>query len=108
MKFEQDDITYQGIVTFSRAIRQIVGTIVGTTANFDGPSTLFICRNSGATTLTSIKGISDYVTYRILGDGNTTIPNNTLIKTNTGANKLLAANKIYRFTSYQNVLYEDA
>lgn len=44
----------------------------------------------------------------ILGDGNTTIVNNAVIKTNTGANKLLAANKVYRFTNFAGIWYEDA
>lgn len=45
---------------------------------------------------------------RVLGDGVSTISNNANIKTNTGANKILATNKIYRFTYYNKVWYEDA
>lgn len=36
----------------------------------------------------------------ILGDGQMTIVNGTFIYTNTGANKLLATNKVYRFTFF--------
>lgn len=45
---------------------------------------------------------------RVLGDGVSTISNNVNIKTNTGANKILAIRKIYRFTYYNKVWYEDA
>lgn len=45
----------------------------------------------------------------ILGDGFTTIVHDiTKIKTNTAANKLLAAGKVYRFTRYSKVWIEDA
>jgi hypothetical protein len=44
----------------------------------------------------------------ILGDGTTTIVHDPLrIKTNTGANKLLAVDKVYRFTRYDDVWVED-
>lgn len=45
----------------------------------------------------------------ILGDGFTTVVHNAAkIVTNTGANKLLAAGKVYRFTQYDKIWYEDA
>lgn len=37
----------------------------------------------------------------ILGDGNMTIKHGTFIFTNTGADKLLAADKVYRFTYFE-------
>ena len=108
MKYEQDDMMFNGSCTFSRPLIQYNGFIVGTTANFNSASIVIICKNTSAQTLTSIIGCADNTTYRILGDGFTTIPNNTLIKTNTGSSKLLATNKVYRFTQINGVLYEDA
>lgn len=37
---------------------------------------------------------------KVLGDGFTTVNNNTKIKNNTGANKLLAVNKVYTWTKF--------
>ncbi len=68
----------------------------------------WIANNIGATTVTQFDDGSDCHELRILGDGFTTVANNANIKTNTGANKLLAANKVYRFTNINRVWYEDA
>lgn len=64
--------------------------------------------NVGAVTVTNFDDGSVCQELRILGDGFTTIANNANIKTNTGANKLLAANKVYRLTNFNGVWYEDA
>lgn len=84
-------------------------------SRFDGSTTPsvsnvtgFLAGASTPITITNFLKGSDWQTISILGDGNTTISNNANIKTNTGANKLLAANKIYRFTCISNVWYEDA
>ncbi len=64
---------------------------------------------SGAVvTITNFLDGTDNHPISILGDGNTTVSNNATIKTNTGANKLLGANKVYRFTLINNIWYEDA
>ena len=42
----------------------------------------------------------------VLGDGDTTISHNANIKTNTGANKLLAADRLYIFVHIEGVWYE--
>lgn len=42
----------------------------------------------------------------ILGNGNLTITHGTQIKTSTGANKVLAANKIYHYKRIDHVWYE--
>lgn len=68
----------------------------------------WIANNTGAVTITNF--LNGYVcqVIRILGDGFTTIANNANIKTNTGANKLLAVNKVYVFTFINNLWVEDA
>lgn len=82
------------------------------TASDTTPSVLnheyWIANNTGAVTITQFDDGSDCHELRILGDGFTTVANNTKIKTNTGANKLLAANKVYKFTNFNGVWYEDA
>lgn len=63
----------------------------------------------GATvTVTNFDRGQDGQVIRLLGDGFTTIQHGTKIKTNTAADKLLAANKVYVFTRINTVWYEDA
>lgn len=65
--------------------------------------------NTGAFNVTNFKfgGIAQRI--HILGDGFTTVIYNVnKIITNTGVDKLLAANKVYRFTLINEVWYEDA
>lgn len=60
----------------------------------------------------SVVTITDFLfgqngqTIRLLGNANTTITNGTKIKTNTGANKVLANNKVYSFTRFNDTWYE--
>lgn len=54
--------------------------------------------------ITNFLGGADGQTIRIKGDGATTIVHGTYIKTNTGANKLLAANRLYTFTYFDDDL----
>ncbi len=66
------------------------------------------CINVVGTTVTQFDNGYEGQALSILGEGFTTIANNANIKTNTGANKLLAANKVYRFTRFNKIWYEDA
>lgn len=68
----------------------------------------WIANNTGAVTVTKFDDGADCQELRILGDGFTTVANNANIKTNTGVNKLLAVNKVYRFTNFNGIWYEDA
>ena len=63
--------------------------------------------NTGAVTVTNFANGSEGQELRILGDGFTTVANGTSIKTNTGANKLLATNRMYRFIMFNRVWYEE-
>lgn len=62
---------------------------------------------SSSTTITNFLGGQEGQTIKILGNGNLTVSNNANIKTNTGANKVLVANKVYTFTLIANVWYEN-
>lgn len=55
-------------------------------------------QNISPVTVTSITNGQEGQEVSFLGDGFTTIANNSTIATSTGANKLLAANTIYKFT----------
>lgn len=67
----------------------------------------FLANNSAPFTITNFLKAADAQRLHILGDGFTTIAYNTKIKTNTGANKLLSTEKIYKFTYLNNIWYED-
>jgi len=69
----------------------------------------FIAANDAPTNILNFKDGQDGQTITILGDGQTTVVYgaNTII-TNTGVDKLLAANKVYRFTRFNSVWVEDA
>jgi len=64
--------------------------------------------NTGAVTVTQFEDGQQGQVIKILGDGQMTITHGANIKTNTAANKLLAANKVYTFTRIDNVWYENA
>lgn len=66
-----------------------------------------VFQNVAPITVTNfLKGYNNQL-LRILGDGQTTIQNNALVKTNTGVNKLLATNKVYTFSLINSVWYEN-
>lgn len=64
------------------------------------------CINIAPFDITNFSDGADGQTIRILGDGFTTVKNNATIKTNTTADKLLAAYKVYSFTLIEEVWYE--
>lgn len=65
--------------------------------------------NTGAVFVSQFKDGQNGQTIKIVGDGQMTILwDPTKIITNTGANKLLSVNKIYRFTRISNIWIEDA
>ena len=61
-----------------------------------------ILNHAGPTTITNLKNGRDGQPLKIISlNGNATIANNANIVTNTGANKLLTANLVYRFTFHK-------
>jgi hypothetical protein len=65
-------------------------------------------KNTGAVTVTNLTNGQEGQEVKFLGDGFTTIANNSTVKTSTGANKLLAVNKVYTFTRFNSVWVENA
>lgn len=79
------------------------------TAIPDTTGTTFVVLTAAAPlTITNFTGGYSGKTIRLLGNANVTVKNNVTINTNTGADKLLAANKVYTFTNYNGVWYENA
>ena len=74
--------------------------------------TRFKAGNTVANNITYFDDGFDGQQISILGDGFTTVVHDlgppAKIATNTAANKLLATNKVYRFTRYDKVWVEDA
>lgn len=85
-----------------KQIKKLANSVTPSVLNLE----FFTC--SGA-----VVSITDFLdgqngqSIHIRGDGNTTIVNGTPIKTNTGANKLLAANKVYTFTFFSGTWIEN-
>ena len=75
------------------------------------PSVLNLERFKGSGTVLNVTYFNngqDGQRIIVLGDGTTTIVHDPArIVTNTGANKLLDADKVYRFTKFDGVWYED-
>lgn len=67
-----------------------------------------ICANSGAVTVTDFTEGADGQHLYVRGDGFATAQFGAKIKTNTGADKLLAADKFYHFVRFENVWVEQA
>lgn len=86
--------------------KNFYATLIGITPSVKNLR-FFKCHTT-PTTITDFVDGQQCQDITLLGTGNTTITNGTKIKTNTGANKVLTANKVYRFTRYDNVWYEDA
>lgn len=80
-----------------------IGSVTPSVLNVEN----WTCINTGAITITNFKNGSNYQSLKILGDGFTSIANNANIVTNTGAVKLLLANKVYRFTLFGLIWVED-
>ena len=106
MKIFNEEVVFNAPVRFLSLFIRYVGTFVGATPSVKNTE---IFKGSGnVVTVTNFKDGASGQLLRVLGDGTTTIANNATIKTNTGANKLLAANKIYTFSLINNVWYENA
>ena len=71
-------------------------------------STFIVLTASTPTTITDFTGGYGGKTIRLLGNVNVTIANNSQINTNISANKALIGERIYRFTYYNGIWFEDA
>lgn len=106
----RQEATYEAPGTQKILNKEFIHTFVAadTTPSVDNKR---VCAagNVGANNVTYFDDGFDGQSVSILGDGFTTVVHDvTKIKTNTVANKLLAAGKVYRFTRYSKVWIEDA
>lgn len=109
MKIINDSYTFLGEVIFSiLPTKQAQKFTAGDTTPKVLNNENWICNNTGAITVTNFDNGATCQVIKLLGDGFTTVANNAAIKTNTGANKLLAVNKIYTFHFINGVWYENA
>lgn len=104
MRAINEDIVYNGRVIFSVLPDNPTSTL--TPASTTPLVTNGQVFESGGTlvSITNFLGAADGQTIRIRGDGFTTLVHGTYIKTNTGANKLLAANRLYTLTYFNDDL----
>lgn len=106
MQTFNEDVKFNGQVVFLVLPSKLVGTLIGATPSVKGSE---VWKAGGlVVTITNFQYGADGQRISILGDGNTTVSHNANIKTNTAANKLLAASKVYTFTLISNVWYENA
>lgn len=102
-----DDIMYLGRVIFGNLPDVNGSGIQPLVAIPDVTNLQFIYfQNTVPLSVTNFTGGSQYRSVSMLGDGFTTIKNNTTIKTNTGADILLSATKIYTFTLKEAIWYQ--
>ena len=102
----RDMVLFEGDVIFKRPIRNEISIFDGSgDINTAGVSRLKAANNSPQNVSYFVGGVEGQ-TIMVLGDGNTTIVNSSDIRTNTGADKLLAAETVYTFTLFDGVWYE--
>ncbi len=101
-KIFEEDVLFKGRVTFTILPEQLQSSFAlnDTTPSVKNACT-WIAQNTAPVSVTNFDDGQPGQPIRILGDGFTTIVNGTNIFTNTGANKLLAANRVYTFTYFQ-------
>lgn len=104
MRVEYDEIIFDNATQFNTLPRKSLSTLTSTTPDV---ANVEFFLTTGSLTITNFLQGSDCQRIHILGNGTTIISHNSNIKTNTGANKTLLADKIYRFTYLNNIWYED-
>lgn len=104
-----ENVQFEGSASFFQLIEQLIDKFVPSdTTPTVRNITRFRANNTGAVTVTNFDDGQDGQEIKILGDGFTTVDHGTTIFTNTGADKLLAANKVYTFTKFGTNWYENA
>jgi hypothetical protein len=77
----------------------LIRVSTGTTIDVSG-TTLISLEHSAPTNITNFTGGTQGQTIKFTANTNITLVNSSTIKTNTGANKTLVANKVYTFTNF--------
>lgn len=99
---EFDEVVYLAPFTEKVLRTLLIGIGTGATPSVENLERLQL-RNSISTDITNFLRGKAGQTIKILGDGYSTIKNNANISTNTGADKLTSASKVYTFTMFRLV-----
>lgn len=107
-RFENDDVIFTGNVTHMKLPKVFVNkwpaaSPTPSVANLNSHQA-----GGSVVTVTNFANGQEGQHISVLGDGATTVQHGTNIFTNSGADKLLAANMVYRFTLFNKIWYEDA
>lgn len=107
MKFEYDDITFLGNTRFNNLPENLVSTLdpIATPSVFN---ILVFKASNTIVTVTNFLNGSNGQFIRILGDGKTTIKNNSNIHTFTNLDELMIDGMVYSFLLIDDIWYEDA
>jgi hypothetical protein len=106
MKNFDEGVRFNGITQFNILPEEFVGTF-GAADTTPSVKNVRVWKCGGSVvTITDFDDSADCHILFLRGDGATTITHGTNIKTNTGANKLLAANRLYIFVHIDGVWYE--
>lgn len=93
------EVIFEDMTSRNVSEKQFVQLLRGEQPNVSNRK-LFEASNPSATTVTDFLRGAPGQRIHILGDDNTTIEHGTFIFTNTGANKLLQSNVVYKFTYF--------
>jgi hypothetical protein len=106
-KVFSEEVVFNAPSKFNMLPTKEVGTFVAgdTTPSVENVE-FWKCQGTVVTITDFDNGATTQVIF-VLGDGDTTISHNANIKTNTGANKLLAADRLYIFVHIEGVWYEN-
>jgi hypothetical protein len=107
-RFENEDVIFTGQVTHMKLPIVYVNKLQPGDTTPDVANLTSHKAGGSAVAVTNFRNGQQGQRISILGDGVTTIQNGSNIKTNKGADKLLATNTVYRFTFFDNVWYEDS
>lgn len=105
-KTHYEEQIFNGPVQFNMLPKVFVGTFVSADATPSVKNIPVWKCNTGVVTITDFDDGAEGQVIHLLGHTNTTITHGTNIMTNTGANKTLAANRIYSFVHINGVWYE--
>ena len=101
----REEVLFLNQTTFNLLPKKFVGTLTVSATPIVSSVEIWKSPSSGVTVTNFLGGAEGQNLY-ILGNGNLTVSHNATIKTSTGANKVLAANKIYHFKLIDAIWYE--
>ena len=107
MKTINDPVVFNASVLFNILPTEGIGTFIASDTTPSVQNVRVWKAQGTVVTVTDFDNGAEGQVLFILGDGDTTISHNANIKTNTGANKLLAADRLYIFVHIDGIWYEN-